>query len=88
MDTNFKFELGDELEDTLTGYSGVCVYRTQWLTNCNVYGLQPRGLREGKIREREQFDEPRLRIVEQSVATPSRDTGGETDAMKNSNRMG
>lgn len=75
---NFEFELGAELRDTITGFTGVVVCRTQWLHGCNVYGLQPRGLEKegGKPKERAHFDEPALELVIPSVAPKPRKTGG------------
>ena len=42
---NFKYELGVLAKDTITGFEGIIVCRTQWLTNCNVYGLKSRDLK-------------------------------------------
>ena len=85
---DFKFELGDKLRDRITGFTGVCVYRTQWIHNCNVYGLQPDKLKDdGTTPDREQFDEPQLEVVEQEVVEKSRKTGGPTAAMPSPARM-
>jgi hypothetical protein len=78
----FKFNLGDRLKDKITGFTGICVYRTQWINNCNVYGLQPESLEEkGAPRDRHQFDEPQLERLEVSVHQPYRETGGPNDSM-------
>ena len=60
----FKFDLGETVKDTITGFEGVVTRRTQWLNNCNTYGVQPRKLMEGKIQEPGNFDEPQLENVE------------------------
>lgn len=73
----FKFELGSTVRDTITEFEGVVVRRTQWLNNCNTYGVQPRKLLDGKIQECGNFDEPQLELVPMSTPVPSkRDTGG------------
>ena len=71
-DPKFKFNLGDEAEDTITGFAGIVVLRSQWLNNCNTYGLQPVALKEGIPQDRQLFDEPQLRLVEEKVVSSSR----------------
>ena len=80
---DFKFNLGDQLRDTITGFTGVCVSRSQWLSNCNTYGIKadgsisPRTLDEkGMPKDTQHFDEPMLEIVTPSVMKASRETGG------------
>lgn len=59
---DFKFELGQDAEDVITGFKGVIIGRTQYLTQCNCYGIVPRGLtKEGKRFDCEWFDEPRIK---------------------------
>ena len=85
---NFKFDLGVELKDTITGFKGVVAYRTQWIHNCNVYGLQLQGLHsKGKPFERCQFDEPQLEQIAEEVIKPKRDMGGPNDNMQSNNRL-
>ena len=68
----FKFELGAEAKDVITGFSGVIIYRSQWIHGCNVYGLKPRELKDGKPIETMQFDEPSLDFITKDVIKPSR----------------
>ena len=84
---NFKFELGVTLRDDITGFEGIATYRTQWIHNCNVYGIQPQGLNsKGTPFERCQFDEPQLKQVSKEVVKPKRNTGGPNDDMISNNR--
>ena len=82
----FKFSLGDEAKDAITGFEGVIVCRSQWLHNCNVYSLQPKELKDGKPMDRQSFDEPQLELVKKGAFKESRDTGGPTEAMEVNNR--
>ena len=75
-DPEFKFNLGDKVKDTITGFTGVITLRSQWLNNCNTYGVQPTELKDGAPQERQHFDEPQLVVVEEKVAKESRNTGG------------
>lgn len=84
----FKFDLGVRARDTLTGFEGIIVYRTQWITNCNVYGIQPEKLdKEGTVKESHQFDEARVELIKEKVIEPSRATGGPTQSMSQPNRV-
>jgi len=85
---DFKFELGDEVKDVITGYSGVVMHRTQWLHGCNTYGLQPRELdKDGAPVKREVFDEPGLKLKKAKVAEASRKTGGPARPLRETNRF-
>ena len=84
---DFKFNLGDKLEDSITGFKGICVWRSQWISNCNTYGLKPTGLKDGAPMESVQFDEPMLSVVEKEVHKESRKTGGPTESISATNRM-
>ena len=59
-----KFELGDILQDNVTGFKGACLARTEYFTECTHYGLQSQELKDGKPIEWEWFDETRLIKVE------------------------
>ena len=54
---DFKFDLGAKVSDRITGYEGIIVGRSQWLTNCNTYGVKSQQLKDGKPMEPEWFDE-------------------------------
>ena len=73
---NFRFTLGDKVKDDITGFEGIVTRRTQWLNNCNTYGVQPTQLKDGTPQSPESFDEPQLKIVEEKVHKPSQKTGG------------
>ena len=87
--SGFKFSCGDELKDRVTGFSGIAMCRTEWITNCNTYGLQPRTLtKEGNLAGRQHFDEPNLELVKASVIEqqPERVPGGPTPDIPATNR--
>ncbi len=85
---DFKFSLGDKLKDIITGFSGICVSRSQWISNCNTYGLKSVELKDGKPLENEHFDEPVLTLVKEKVHKENRDTGGLTLNPPTANRIG
>lgn len=84
---DFKFELGDKAKDKITGFEGIIVYRTQWLHNCNVYGMKSQELKDGMPRDNAQFDEPQLELVKEKEIEKSRKTGGPCELMSQNNRV-
>ena len=61
MKKTFKFELGMEVKDKITGYSGIIMSRIQYLTGCVQYEIQnPNLTKEGQVREWLRFDEDAL----------------------------
>lgn len=54
-------KLGDTLTDSITGFTGVAIARTEWLNGCVRWTLQSKELKDGKPIGPECFDEPQLR---------------------------
>lgn len=79
MDT-FKYELGDEVRDTITGFIGVIMARTEWFNRCIRYQVQSTKLnKDGQPLASEPFDEPQLVLVKaarKAAPEPVRRTGG------------
>ena len=74
-----KFELGDKLECTITGFSGVVICRNEWLNGCLQYCLKPKVDKDGKIQDGEWFDEGQLKLVKaKSKTKPKKRPGGPT----------
>lgn len=53
----FVFELGQEVRDIISGFTGIVRSRSQWLTGCNTYGVSSRELKDGKPQDPVWFDE-------------------------------
>jgi len=65
-----KINLGDKAKDSITGFSGVVVARTEWLNGCIRTTLQPQGLRkDGGVLVSETFDDTQLVLVKAGVIT-------------------
>lgn len=77
----FRFSLGDEVIDCVTGFRGVVINRCQWLNACNTYGVKCRELKDGQPQDTVQFDQPQLSLIEPKVVPSVRDTGGPERAM-------
>ncbi len=72
----YKFEVGTVVKDLISSFEGVIENRTQWLNNCNTYGVQSTKLKEGNPQETQSFDEPQLELVKSNIHKPSTKTGG------------
>lgn len=67
----FKYDLGAHLRDTITGFSGVAIARTQWMNKCVRYAIQPRELdKDGNVREDRWFDEEQVVLVSKDNFAP------------------
>jgi len=58
-----KIELGMTYRDTITGFSGVAMAKTQWLTGCDRVTLAPRELKDGKPLDMMSFDVSTVELV-------------------------
>jgi heat shock protein HspQ len=86
MNHEFKFNLGDVVTDTITGFSGVVVSRSQWISNCNTYGVQCTILKDGLPTNSQAFDEPVLKLEKEKVHGAHQDTGGPIRQIPTPNR--
>lgn len=70
--------LGDKVRDRVTGFEGVAVAKTTWLSGCDRFTVQPQGVTaEWKTLDTETFDVTQLEVVEAgAVQIERRDTGG------------
>ena len=58
----FEFELGEILEDKISGFRGVVVARVQYLNGNRQYGLQPFAEDSSKLPEIEYIGHNRLQL--------------------------
>ena len=83
--------LGSVVRDSITGFSGIAVARTEWLYGCSRIGVEPAELRDGKPIETQWFDEQRVVVVEARLPAVSPDSsatsgGPQRDPSRASNR--
>lgn len=75
----FKFELGDEVKDLVTGYKGIIDMRNQCLNKCIQYNIQSRIDKDGKIPDSYMIDEQNLELIKKRKVKPNKTkkfTGG------------
>jgi hypothetical protein len=60
----FKFAMGDEVKDIISGFKGIVVTRVEWFNGCIRYNVQPQRLKlEGGPDDTITFDEQSLKLV-------------------------
>jgi hypothetical protein len=70
-------ELGAHVRDKITGFEGVVVAKTEYLTGCNRISLQSKELKDGKPLDWQNFDEDQCEIIDlQKVKLDMKTPGG------------
>ena len=64
---NDKIELGDEVEELITGFKGIVMAKAQYLTGCDQIAIQPQGINDGKFPASHWFDKSRIKILNKYV---------------------
>ena len=75
--------LGSKVRDTLTGFSGVAVGRTEWMFGCARVGIEPEELKDGKPIETQWFDEQRIEVIKAEEPQISENNSATTGGPKN-----
>ncbi len=60
---NNIIQLGDTVKDTITGFTGIAVARTEFIYSCNLITVQPAAYDESILPDSDYFDEPQLEII-------------------------
>ncbi len=77
MAKKFKFELGVTLQDKVTGYTGVAMSRSEYLTGCMHYCIVNTTLdKEGEPKAWQDFDQSQLKLVKDVKKKAKGKSGG------------
>ena len=69
LTATFKFEHGAKVRNELTGQEGIVMGRTDWITGCNRYVIQPHGLdKDNKPYDTFGADEDALTLIKAPTA--------------------
>lgn len=60
-------ELGDRVEDPISGLKGIAVGRTDWMFGCVRISVAPEMAKDGKAGEYQSFDEEQLKVLKRGV---------------------
>ena len=70
-------ELGSKARDTISGFEGIVVAKTEWLNGCVRYTLEPTKLKDdGSTLDDETFDVQQLEAIEEAKPKEKASTGG------------
>ena len=72
----FKIDMGAEVKDHVTEFKGVITARTEFISGCIQYIVQPKCGKDGKKPEGQWFDEDRLIVTKKAKKIKTRPTGG------------
>ncbi len=70
-------KLGNKVRDSLTGFEGIAIGRTEWMYGCTRIGIDPVGLHDGKPIDTQWFDEQRVELVEDAEPAVSKESKAE-----------
>lgn len=74
-----KVNLGDKVQDKVTGYEGIATARVEYLNGCTQYGVSGKVDKDGKVPDVLYIDHSQLEVVvDKKVVVEARDTGGAT----------
>ena len=62
-----EIELGSEVKDKVTGFTGIAVATTHYMQGCNRVLIQPKVDKDMVIPESQSFDEPDLEVVGRGI---------------------
>ncbi len=73
-----KINLGDKVRDTITGYTGIAIGRTEWINGCTRIVVQSNKLKEdGTPSDSQHIDEPQCELIKPAKQKAERvETGG------------
>ncbi len=63
----FKHKLGIEAEDRITGFKGIIIGVSRYLTGCDQYALKPPVDEKGNMRDAKWFDEGEINKTGEGV---------------------
>lgn len=70
-------KLGHTYVDVITGFTGICAGRVEYLSGCNQALLVPKVSDEGAMRDAQWFDDQRLKQTDaQPISLDNSDTPG------------
>ncbi|MBW1784166.1 MAG: hypothetical protein JRL30_25930 [Deltaproteobacteria bacterium] len=74
MPTRKPVELGDEVQDPVTGLKGIAIAVIHFLTGCDQILVQPQGLtKDGEIKDSRYIDEPILKVIKRKSISFTKD---------------
>jgi len=71
-----KPKLGDEVTETITGFTGVAVAKIEFLNGCTQFAVQPKGLtKDGEMQDKQFIDIQQLEVVRKDTKKDEKKDG-------------
>lgn len=67
-------QLGSRVRDSLTGFTGTAIGRTEWMYGCARIAIEPTELKDGKPIDMVWFDEQRVQLVQEQNPEVSKES--------------
>lgn len=68
-----QIQLGQQVKDVVTGFTGIAMSRVEWMNGCVRLGLQPQVDKDGKHPDLVYIDEVQLEVSGPRVVLPAAD---------------
>lgn len=82
-----KVKLGVKARDKITGFTGIVIAKSKWLTGCDQFALKPPVEKDGKMQEAHWFDKGAVEYVDAGInkeeVKDKKPGGPQIDAPKN-----
>lgn len=69
-----RIDFGDKVKDIVTGFEGIAVGRSLWMTGYEQIAVQPGFIKDGKLSDATWFESTRLEVVEKNAVKQPRRT--------------
>ena len=65
--SKFKYDMGQQAEDIITGFKGIITGRCEHITGCDTYGLKGKVDKDGKVTDAHWIDEGQVKITGKGI---------------------
>ena len=72
-----RIKLGNTIKDTISGFTGIAMSRTDYLHGCTQWGVKSQELHEGKPIAMQWFDDPQVEVVDETTTGKVEDAGSD-----------
>jgi len=76
MTTRPAVQLGDKAKHAITGFTGVVVCISNWISGCQRITIQSQELRDGKPVDNQSFDAEEIEVIQPDAIPVCKPSGG------------
>lgn len=64
-------QIGDRVRHIITGFTGIVIGHSKWITGCDTLGIRPEELHDGKPIDPEWFDIGHVKVIKKGAVKPT-----------------